>query len=309
MPVKPGPVITEFNPMVRRPLILLLLAAPLATLALGQDASPSRPGNATELAHLPSRVIMTEDGWLIPPSLLEAGVDLERVTVPQATLDLVSQLDAPRWSDRVSAAQTLVEQETNTEQLYRVLIYHDPTPEQRYRLLRVLKSRLLTTPRGALGIRMNSIGPNGGIDISMLIPGMPAERVLRERDRIMSIDGQHLANRDDLINVVQNRRPGDVLMMLVHRPRHLNDGSLARDESGDVIYDPIEVQLRLGNADDLRDPNNPRARPASPVVNRRTSDARFAEANYVPRPLVLPRRDPVPPPPAKETNGAPDPVR
>src|SRR4051795_779768 len=75
--------------------------------------------------------------------------------------------------------------------------------------------------RGSIGIEFNAqenpaiarvYGGQGGITISSVVPGSPAERAgLKVGDTIFSVDGKSIKNGDELVSDIASRKPGPKL--------------------------------------------------------------------------------------------------
>ena len=135
--------------------------------------------------------------------------------------DLVQELDASDWNDRESATWKLARATAEVPSRWIEMSLEEGglSLEQVMRLLRVMEIRLLHAPRGALGIQMpiNRIGQQRevrreeprGVEVSAVIPGLPAEKILQAGDVITHIDGKPLNQREDLALIVQRHWPGD----------------------------------------------------------------------------------------------------
>ncbi|MHC5023803.1 MAG: PDZ domain-containing protein [Planctomycetota bacterium] len=202
--------------------------------------------------------------------------------------DLVSQLDDESYLVRERATKLLLESPCNQSALYDVLSSAALSLEQRHRLVRVSQQRLLSIPRGALGISMPPFRRIGRIEepipveVIALIPGLPAERLLRIGDIITHIDGQPLMHQEELRNYVQLRRPGDVVKLTIRRARIGEDGMVVRDPNGDVLQEEVEIDLALGSVERLREEEDGRNRGASDseIYTERVGEARKIADEY-----------------------------
>ena len=107
------------------------------------------------------------------------------------------------------------------EVLMGVLVRGDLQEEQRVRLLGILEWRVMNKSRGAVGVRMTQRGFNQnprGIEVAAVIPGLPAERVLKVGDIIHRLTGNEALRNEQLILQVQQMRPGERLKVEVLRP-------------------------------------------------------------------------------------------
>jgi hypothetical protein len=214
-----------------------------------------------------AQVIITLQPDTATRAELPAAAELESVQINPDVRDLAKRLDSDSYAEREEATRALMEAAFDRLQIYALLERESLAPEQRHRLLEVLRHGLINTPRGALGISMPPRRPPGenpiDIEVFGLVPGMPAERVLQLGDRIALVDGAELWEHDDLVRRVQSKRPGDTVRLLVRRPRRDDSGALRRDAQDRPIYDEIEVDLTLGSTEMLAiadDPNRNVAR-------------------------------------------------
>lgn len=177
---------------------------------------------------------------------------LSMVVVPAEIEEAVAKLDAPEWATREAAAKELREGADVDESLMVVLSRPNLDAEQRHRLLDILCERLANAPRGALGIRMQFANDNRpGVVVVDTLPGMPAEKVLRADDRIMSIDGRTVFDGSWLQSLIMVERPGRVVKLEVDRPRRRPDGKELRGDDNEPVYERIVVDITLGSSDQL----------------------------------------------------------
>lgn len=225
-------------------------------------------------------------------SFLPSEERLQRIEIDPRLLEHVDQLDAPDFRTRERATSEIVAAMYRREMLYAVLARETLSVEQRHRLLSVLRQTLLDAPRGAIGISMREQrGEDGAVEVLVadLIPGLPAEEVMRIGDRITAIDGEPMTRLTDLINRVQMRRPGDTVTLSVRRPKLDPMGRTRLDENGVPIYEEMEIDLTLGSADLLVDPRTGQPQINSEVVRMRQREIAAAERRFstAPRELVL----------------------
>jgi serine protease Do len=81
--------------------------------------------------------------------------------------------------------------------------------------------------RGSIGIEFNAqenpaiarvYGGQGGITISSVVPGSPAERAgLKVGDTIFSVDGKPIKNGDELVSDIAGRKPGSKVSLGYYR--------------------------------------------------------------------------------------------
>lgn len=174
---------------------------------------------------------------------------------------VVRQLEHPSWAQREAATRKLSEiVDENVNALYVFLEDSRMSPEQRYRLLQVYGDKLINRPRGALGISMDPrpgrIGE--GVTIIALVPGMPAEKVLSVGDRIRRIAGAPIHSMDDLRWAVQTKRPGDLVLLTIDRPKVDENGLRVFDANNELVYETMQVEFELGSLDELNEINGGR---------------------------------------------------
>jgi serine protease Do len=90
--------------------------------------------------------------------------------------------------------------------------------------------------RGSIGIEFNAqenpaiarvYGVQGGITISSVVPGSPAERAgLKVGDTIVSVDGKPVKTGDELVNDIANRRPGSKVTLGFYRNSKRDDAEV-----------------------------------------------------------------------------------
>jgi hypothetical protein len=225
------------------------------------------------------------------PRALPAAADLARIEVDPRVRALVDGLGDPDYARRETAMQMLLDTELDVAQLCVPLADTRTTPEQRYRLLTVLKHHLRDAPRGAVGIRMlwrqEARNVPGAVEITELLDNMPAQEVLRTGDQITHVDGNVLHFQNDLLVLVQSKRPGDAVELTVQRARRDDGGDVVFDDQGNLVRDEVKVTLRLGSAEQLRDPVTGQRTSGTVVDDARAREVRSAAQRYGPRPRVV----------------------
>lgn len=225
----------------------LACAASLTAQIVVPDRMLDRPRREALLRGALEPPLLRATGDLLPPRPL-----LLRIPVSDEVQAAVADLDHDSWVKREAAARLLREGTFGDEELMAVLSGATLSAEQRHRLLAVLAERLSTAPRGALGIQMQrDFSGRPGVLISAVIPGMPAEDVLRRDDRIMSINDRPIFDSDALVGIIQLERPGQRVRLSVERPKPPVDGVQLRRPDGEPVTDVVEVELELGSVDDL----------------------------------------------------------
>ncbi len=248
-----------------------LVGAIVAGAAAAGDESTARPGRAAASAAAPpDAAAPLSDGAL-------------RLTV--------DQLDDPSFERREQATAVLVGPAVQLERLYPVLGRGDLGAEPRHRLLLVVKRKLLERPRGAIGIRMQFFpgeqAGSGYVLVSEVLPGLPAEGVLRPGDMVTAVDGQPLHDRNDLPVRVQRKPPGGNVTLDVRRPRAGEDGVPLLDEAGRPVCDELAVELVLVPVERLR-PFDDLGVPARTALDRELADAAAdLEREFAPQPRLI----------------------
>ncbi len=244
--------------------LLACLGLPVAALAQvgGVGRVPVEkvdPQDAGGLRIRPAPLVRTA----VPPGA--DGFDLKAIRTARVPADLrqiVARLDDADWSAREEASRRLEAHPAPDEALLRILDQDDLTEEQRQRLMGVVSRRILLRERGAIGIRMSTrmgLGRDGisGVEVTQLIEGLPAERVLRVGDVITRIDERDIRVNTDLITHVQRMPPGRVIRVRILRPRTPPAGEAADPNwirgEGDRWFEPIEVEFALGSYAKLGD--------------------------------------------------------
>lgn len=178
---------------------------------------------------------------------------VQRTALTQPLLECIARLDAQSFEARERASAELSGSAFPLEEVIAALERVRLSPEQRARLVAAACTRALALPRGALGIRMQSSMDRmrPGIEISMLLPGMPAERVLRPGDRIERIGEIPVEASEQLVGMIQSRMPGDKVRLTVARARRDERGRLQVGEDGAAVEDRLEVEVELADAAEL----------------------------------------------------------
>jgi hypothetical protein len=199
------------------------------------------PG-AEALRELRNEMMIRAMSW---PRNIVAEAD-PNTPISPGVLEVVSQLDDASYDRREAAAQLLASDEVDNQQLLALLAGDSLSPEQRYRLVEVVETRIIRTPRGAVGIQIDmgmGVGPNGLLELRVngLVPGLPAEKVLRIGDRISHVDGQPLRAQQDFTTIVQMKKPGEKVTLRVKRNRTDEQGRLLRDAEDQLIVDDMDI--------------------------------------------------------------------
>ncbi len=241
---------------------------------------------------------MTVTAWLVMATAASGQVSPGQPGAAPAdraveTLELlVEQLDDPSYAARQAASARLLDRAFSIEQIKQRLSRRDLSPEQRHRLLAVYSRRVLNTPRGALGITMTfarpaAAGQPGEVIVNNLLPGLPAERVLKRGDRIGRIDGSPLLSDTDLLRQVQSKRPGDEVVMTVRRLRRDDEGVPVVDEALQPVYEELTVRVALCSAELLDQFQTGPPRRPNPVQQARQKQVADAHRDFAARPRLI----------------------
>ncbi len=231
-----------------------------------------------DLAEFRGRFAAPQDrGLLTVRGLRQSELDLRAVrtaVVPDRVLGIVARLDAEDWNAREAATRALQQDEASDEALLKVLDREMLSEEQRQRLMGVVTSRIRERERGAMGIRMSPIAGIagafiGGVEVTEVIEGLPAERVLKPGDIIVRIDERVIEQNADLIEHVQRMRPGQVIATKILRPHSVPEGVEGEpdwiDAGNGRWLEPIDVEFALGSYANL----NENRRVVNPETQRR----------------------------------------
>ena len=225
-----------------------------------------------------SRFVMADD---------DESVKSELTTV-------IEQLENPSFEKREEATRHLGELiDFDFNVLYVFLKDYDLSAEQRNRVLKVINDKLINRPRGALGISMNTRpNPrNNVVEITALVVGMPAEKVLKVGDRIRRIDNTVIRHGEDLRWVVQTRMPGDKILITLDRPKSDKNGLRLFNEQNQVVYEFVQVELELGSVAVLSRSSNGNIN-SKLVQDDRMRQAQVAAAIFAPKPRLITVRNP-----------------
>ncbi len=270
-------------------LAALITCAPVS--AQQQQDREARPGGVMIVIEGQQVIVNGNVRGMTNSDLLPTSQQVRAITIDDRVRELVQQLDEPDFTKREDATSALIDLRVENVQFYAMLEHGELSAEQRHRLLGALRERIVNAPRGALGIQMD-VGPRAamdriGVTIIDLIAGMPAERVLRVGDRITHIADEPVFSSDDLIALVQGRRPGDVIDLTVQRPLRNDAGQPIRDDNGDQQYDTLKIEMELGDAERLNDPRNPASHTRLDLDRRREVAAAEQRYGDIARPIQI----------------------
>lgn len=224
---------------------------------------------------------------------LPSDDELSRVDVPAELVRLARALDADTYAERSAARKAIVDRRASPNELMALLLRKDLSPEARHVLVSVLTDRIMNAPRGALGIRMEGLGEvGGGVRVSGLVAGMPAERVLKPGDIVLNVNGNDLRDRSDLVRSVQTLPPGTEVKLNVRRAKLDPQGKPVVGADGREQSEDIAVAVRLGSTDDLEERGDPQQPQGMGVMNaltlERAMTANEATQRFTPKPAEVP---------------------
>ncbi len=232
---------------------------------------------------------MFRQSQAIGPLPLPSDAELARVTIDAELLRLAHAVGSEEFALRASARSALVARKPTPDELMALLLRRDLNMEASNALVAILRERILTAPRGALGIRMEGMAVREkGVRISGLVPGMPGEKALIVGDVVASVNDEPLLDRNDLIRVVQSLAPGVEVKLVVHRTERDAKGHPLVDAEGIEVTKLIDVALRLGSTDDLVDRADPLSlQTANPATAERQATATAAAERFLPKTQVI----------------------
>lgn len=239
------------------------------------------------------RVDLMQSPMLPAPEVVRLWSEdvLANVRISAKVLSLVADLDSHEFGQRQNASARLADPTVTTEEVFAILVRGNLSDEQRERLLTVAREKVLALPRGALGIRMSVSGnpDRPGVEVQMLLPGMPAASVLKIGDRIESIDGKPVKTSNDLVDIIQSKLPGDSVKLSVARQERDEREKPKLDGKGGFIEEHVEVEVDLTSATNLdkfeaQFPTSSR----SMVLERRLLALREAEEKFAPATAKVP---------------------
>lgn len=287
-----------------------LRRAAAAVGALVAFAGPLvQPATPQQLPDLPNRARLVQDPGALQqfpadmqrqrntPMIVERvrrmwePSNVERIALSQPLLECIARLDDQKFEVRQRASAELEAGTFALEELIAALVRSRLSAEQHVRLVAAACARALALPRGALGIRMQSSMDRmrPGVEISMLLPGMPAERVLRSGDRIERIGEIVVEASDQLVAMIQSRSPGDTVNLTVARARRDERGRIQVGDDGASVEDRIEVEVELADAAELE---RFEARlPSASAADWRESVVREIRARFPEREVTIPVDD------------------
>ena len=250
------------------PVSVLLLATPIMVSAQVDRGIPAKVPVKKEAIRQPlirQDIPLGRRKLVTPPESIDLAA-IKRAQIPRAIMDLVAELGDDDFANRESASELLRVSSVSDIVLMRILESNELDYEQRHRLLRVMRWRVLHKPRGAVGIQMKP--GDLGVEITRVIPELPAEKVLKIGDQILKINTKEVRANNDLVGVVQSMLPGTLIQMKIWRPDPNGDGGTQ-----------IEVEFPLGSYEKLEN-NNSNLNFSNPETDRRNRMVEWLNFRY-----------------------------
>ena len=257
-----------------------MLVALCVPSAFAQDVGQEPPAQPTPPRQPRSSASRSAVTLPSPDQLKEIKIDAGLVLS-------IEQLGNSTYATREEAMVELLNGGFAKDQIYAALARLRLTAEQRHRLLVVVQNRLLTTPRGAVGIQVDRRLRRGKIVVERLLPDLPARNVLEKGDCITHLNGRPLSDWDEFVQEVQTRAPGSKITVTVERVvagRRPNRHDLAAHEPE---YKTMDVEIELGSADMLRDPVSGQVQKSGEVYQRLQAEAAAAARVFGPQPRQI----------------------
>ncbi len=257
--------------------VLVALCAPSA---LAQDVGqepPAQPTSPRQPRPGVSRSALT----------LPSPAQLQKIEIDAGLVLCIDRLGNSTYATREEAMVELLNGGFVKDQIYAALAKLRLTAEQRHRLLVVVQDRLLTTPRGAVGIQVNPRLRPGKIVVERLLPDLPARNVLETGDRITHLNGRLLTDWNEFVQEVQTRAPGSKITVTVERVvagRRPNRHELGVHEPE---YKTLDLEIELGSAEMLRDPVSGQVQKSGEVYQRLQAEAAAAARVFGPQPRQI----------------------
>jgi hypothetical protein len=231
-----------------------------------QQIAPQVPGQDLPRALPPMKIRGDFQGIAIGGGRVDRGVAslmetppwsparMNGVVADPAVTALVRALGATDFAQRDAATTALRDAKVPDEQIWIHLL---STPgglsyEAHARLLDIGYARIKDAPRGALGIQMAPrMGETDGVTVTALIPNMPAQKVLRPGDRIVELDGKPIQVSQQLSTIVQTKRPGERIALVVMRGQRDTAGRVVGGPDGRPVETRHELEIEVGSRADL----------------------------------------------------------
>jgi len=269
---------------------LACCTAGVAAQDIGQE--PQQAPRTLQQQRRPGREIQARPPQPAPPideSYVPSRERLDEIEIDAALLSCIERLGDPTYRLREQATVELMTAEFAREQVYAAMARLELTAEQRHRLLTAVTEKLLSTPRGAVGISVVVVDPIIQLDeiiVRAVLPNLPAADVLVAGDRITHLNGELLPNWVSFVNHVQTSKPGTRIALTIERVvsgRRPNRRNIAAQEP---VFKTIEVEIELGSAELLLDASG-RVQRSGEVYLRLKAEADDAARTFGPRPRHL----------------------
>lgn len=221
--------------------------------ALPFIAPPQKRAKGVQIQPRPIRTVERGPVFLLEP--VPWSVErLQGLTADPAVSRLVSQLGSASFTERDAATVALQDQNIPDIQLWLHLagMAGPLSNEAHTRLLEIGRRRIVDAPRGALGIQMaQRFGEMDGVTVTALIPNMPAQKVLKPGDRIIELDKRPIAVSSQLSEIVQTKRPGQKIAVIIMRGERDELGRVKGGADGRPLETRIELEMEVGSRADL----------------------------------------------------------
>lgn len=255
-------------------------------------AGPARPGevvgpNRAALTPALAEVFSFRSNDSVQP-VLPSDEALRARAVPAATAKLVDDLGAGDYAARRAASEALQSASIPLQDLLAALVQRSAdgtlSPEQHHRLLSIAFDRIVNAPRGALGIQFMKGG--GGVRVTDIIAGFPAEKHLAVGDVIVAIDGLAVRETEDLLALVQGHPPGTEVRVEAIRAERDGKDKPKLDATGQQITRRIDVRVALGSKRALDNAGPPRMRAAGDPIDIARQEVGLQLLRRFPPPVV-----------------------
>lgn len=181
--------------------------------------------------------------------------EIPSIKVDEKVKQIVAQLDSHSFAQRELAMQSLTANSIDRRQICKVLSGNDLSLEQRHRLVGWLKHDLISTPHAAIGISISSLRrTNQAIVVDSLIEDLPAIEVLMPGDQIISLDGLPINERDQFLQSIGSRKPGDKITITIKRSFEPDDNN----DDSELVVRELDFEIVLGSDELLYNVNGMR---------------------------------------------------